>query len=160
MNTISRSGFRQMSGGRITMNIFWRFSHWLGRLVLLAAASLFIAIGVKYVSAPVHMAATDGITLGSGMAITRLRIGFGAFPLGFAIILLFCLVSKARLLAGLGIVATLDVVILAVRLLSIPVDHSLQENLPLLRAEIILLLLCLTGIVLEFGRRRNHPDSL
>ena len=82
------------------MNKFWQFSHWLGRLVLLAAASLFIMIGSKYLSNPIHMAANDGISLGSGMAITRLRIGFGAFPLGFAIIILFCLVSKARLLPG------------------------------------------------------------
>jgi len=59
--------------------------------------------------------------------------------------------------AGLGIVATLDFVILIVRLLSIPVDHSLQENLPLVRAEVVLLLLCLTGITVEFGRRRNQP---
>ena len=138
------------------MNTFWRISHWPARLILLAASALFIMISLKYLSNPVHVAAADGISLGSGMAITRLRIGFGAFPLGFAIILLFCLVSRARLLAGLGIVATLDFVILIVRLLSIPVDHSLQQNLPLVRAEAVLLLLCLAGITIELGRRRNQ----
>ncbi len=64
---------------------------------------LFTLIGAKYLTDPVRAATSVKISLGSVAAITSMRVGFGAFPLGFAIIVASCLVSKVpptRLLVG------------------------------------------------------------
>ena len=64
---------------------------WIYRVVLAAAAFIFTMIGMRYVADPVHAAAATGVTLGSAFATTTTRIGFGAFPLGFAIFSFVCL---------------------------------------------------------------------
>ena len=63
-------------------------------------------ISVKFIFDPQGAAASSGITLSPGLGYTNTRAGFGGFPLGFAAILVFCLFSKQRLLAGLSYIVT------------------------------------------------------
>jgi len=137
----------------------WRFTPWLTRLILGAATLIFTLIGVKYITDPVRAAASFNISLGSAAAVTSMRVGFGAFPVGFAIIVASCLVSTSRLLLGLYFVVTIIGVATAARVLGIVVDGAAPESVFLLRPEVALLGLSVIGVLLEAGRRRVKAGS-
>lgn len=137
------------------MTLFWRAAPWFPRLLLLLATVLFFLIGSKYLGDPVDKAAADSIILGSVMAISRVRVGFGGFPLALSLILLGCLVSKRRLLTGLAVLATTVAVVTAARLLGIAIDGPAEEAVRLLRVEIVLLALSVAAIFLERARLRR-----
>jgi len=137
------------------MTLFWRLAPWTGRLLLALAAALFFLIGFKYLGDPVDKAASDSIILGSVMAISRVRVGFGGFPLALSLILLGCLASPRRLLSGLSVLATTVTVITAARLLGIAVDGAAPEALRLLHVETVLLALSVASIFLERARLRR-----
>lgn len=141
------------------MTIFWRLVRWLPRLLLLVATVLFFVIALKYLDDPIDNAAADAITLGSVMAISRIRVGFGGFPLALSLILLGCLLSPKRVLSGLTVLATTVAVITVVRLIGIAVDGPVEEAVRLLRVETILLVLSVVSIFLERARRRR-PATL
>src|SRR5262245_40581998 len=100
-----------------------RFAGWITRFPLVVATLLFTAIAAKFLFDPVHSAGAQGISFTQGVGITVARIGFGAFPLAFAIITLGCLVSKNRLLTGLYIVFTVVTVALLVRIFGMVADN-------------------------------------
>jgi hypothetical protein len=137
------------------MSLFWRVAPWLPRILLLLATALFFLIGFRYLGDPVNKAAADSIVLGSVMAISRVRVGFGGFPLALSFILLGCLLSRKRLLTGLTVLATTVGVVTAARLVGIAVDGPAEEALKLLRVEIILLTLSVAAIFLERARLRR-----
>jgi hypothetical protein len=132
---------------------FWKLSPWLSRMVILAVAGLFAMIGFKFVSDPQHAAAGAGIMLDSAIGITNTRAGFGGFPLGFALLLVFCLFSSRRLLAALAAIATLAAVILAVRLYGAVQDGTLGESGRLLIPEVAILVVSLSTAFVERRRR-------
>ena len=139
------------------MDNAWRFVPWLSRFVLFAAAVIFSLIAVKYLADPVGTAAAFKISLGSTAAVTNMRVGFGAFPLGFALVTLGCLVSARRHLTGLWFVMTIVGAVTAARLLGIVVDGPAHESLKVLRPEVVLLTLSSVGLVLESYRRKQRP---
>jgi len=128
-------------------------------VLLLLATGLFMMIGFSYLGAPVEKAAADEIVLGSVMAISRVRVGFGAFPLALAIVLLGCLISPKRLLTGLIVLATTVAVVTAARLVGIAADGPAEEALRLLRVEVILLALSVGGIFIERARLRRFQEA-
>ena len=128
---------------------------WVLRLVILGVTVLFTLISWRYLTDPVAKAATDGITLGSAMAVSRMRVGFGAFPLAFAILLLTCLFSERRILAGLVGLSVVLGVVTVVRLSGIVLDGAAPEAVKLLRVELVVWSASLAGIALEFLRRRR-----
>jgi hypothetical protein len=134
------------------MIFFWRVAPWLTRLLLLAAATLFFLIGLKYLRAPVENAGADAIILGSVMAISRVRVAFGAFPLSLSLILLGSLLSRKRVLGGLTVLATTIAVVTAARLLGIVLDGPAEEAIRLLRVEAVLLALSVAAIFIERAR--------
>ena len=134
------------------MTFFWRLAPWLTRLLLLAAATLFFLIGLKYLRAPVENAGADAIILGSVMAISRVRVAFGAFPLSLSLILLGSLGPRKRVLGGLAVLATTIAVVTAVRLAGIVLDGPAEEAIKLLRVEAVLLALSVAAIFLERAR--------
>jgi len=143
------------------MTLFWRAAPWLPRLLLLLATVLFSLIGFRYLGDPVNKAASDSIVLGSVMAISRVRVGFGGFPLALSFILLGCLLSPKRLLTGLVVLATTVAAITAARLVGIVIDGPAEEAVKLLRVEIVLLALSVAFIFLERARlRRASGQSL
>src|SRR2546427_5358176 len=136
-----------------------RFVPWLSRFVLFAATVIFSLIAVKYLADPVGTAAAFKISLGSAAAVTNMRVGFGAFPLGFAFITLGCLVSARRHLTGLWFVMTVISTATAARVLGILVDGPAHESLRVLRPEVVPLTLSSVGFVLESLRRRHGLSS-
>jgi hypothetical protein len=91
-------------------------------------------------------------TLSSGLAATTTRIGFGAFPLAFAIFSFACLMSTRRLLVGVSLVATVVTTAIVVRLISIAADGMAAESVRLFVPETIILLLSVSGLLLENAR--------
>jgi hypothetical protein len=128
---------------------------WFDRFVLLAATLIFALIGSRYIADPVGAAATTDISLGSALAISTMRVGFGAFPLGCALVALTCLLSPRRLRTGLSFVAVIFGVALAVRIFAIVGDGTLRESLTLLSAEALLLTLSIVGLVVDIGQQRQ-----
>jgi hypothetical protein len=129
---------------------------WLTRLILLPPTAIFVLIAARYLANPIGSAAAQGIVLPPGMGVTIARVGLGGFPLGCAIFLVTCLLSKQRLLTGLTFVAILAGVVLAVRVFGMIADSTVQANLRLVRAEIGLLVITGIGLFLELRRRRHN----
>lgn len=141
------------------MKKFWRHSHWISRLILILPTLIFCLISLKNISNPVHAAVDSGVSLGAGVGITNWRVGFGAFPLAFAIIILFCIAAKRRLFMGLGLVAMIMAVALAVRVFGMLADNTTSESFKLVVAELVFLTLSLIGLTIEYGRRRHEPTN-
>jgi len=137
------------------MSTLWKMSPWIGRLIVLAVAGLFMMISLKFVLDPQHAAASAGITIAPGIGTTNTRAGFGGFPLGFAAILLFCLFSPRRLLAALSSIAAVAAVILAVRLFGAARDATFAGSAHLLIPEAAILVVSLLAAAIEAGRRRH-----
>jgi hypothetical protein len=138
---------------------FWKVSPWLSRLVILAVAGLFAIISFKFVSDPQHAAAGAGITLDSAIGTTNTRAGFGGFPLGFAVLLVFSLFSSRRLLPALASIATLAAVILTVRLYGAAQDGTFGESAHLLIPEAAILAVSLAAALMETRRRALHAQA-
>ena len=134
---------------------FWKISPWISRLIILAVAGLFTAISLKFILDPQGSAAASGITIEPGLAYTSTRTGFGGFPLGFALILLFCLFSSRRLLAALSFIATVTAVILLVRVYAAATDNTFAGSAYLLAPETAITLISLLAVWLEWSRRRH-----
>jgi DoxX-like family len=146
-------------GKKEQMRSFQRFAPWINRLVLAAATLIFTTIGLRYISDPVGAAAATGATLNSALAITTTRIGFGAFPLGFAIFSFTCLISARRLVTGVSMVATIVSTAIFVRLFSIRIDGLVAESSRLFVPETVILLLSLCGLMLEAARNRQSGEE-
>ena len=137
------------------MSKFHKLATWITRLIILLPTLLFSAIGIHYLSHVSVAAGMRGIEFTSGMGMTVGRVAFGAFPLACALFLFGCLFSERRLLTALAFVATLDTVVLLVRVASMFADSSVHENMPLIGAEVLLLVLIIGGFALESVRRRS-----
>jgi len=137
-----------------------RFAIWISRFPLIAATFIFTAISSKFLIDPVHSAAQRGILLSSNEGITVGRVGLGGFPLAFAIIILACLLSKRRILAGLYMLLTVVGIVLIVRVVGMVVDSSVKESVHLLIPEIVLLTLSLIALGVELKRRGRETGDL
>src|SRR5215471_18936249 len=138
---------------------FWTISPWLSRIVILVVAALFSLISFKFILDPHAAAAASGITIEPGVGYTNTRAGFGGFPLGFALILLFCLFSSRWLLAALASIATVATVILAVRILGAAEDHTFTESLHLLAPEAAIAVVALLAAAMERARRARDARA-
>ena len=132
-----------------------RFAPWINRLVLAAVTFIFTMIGLRYIADPVNAAAATGATLNSGLAATTTRVGFGAFPLAFAIFSFACLLSTRRLRVGVSLVLTVIATAIVVRLISIAADGMVPQSARLFVPETIILVLSLAGLVLETARPKE-----
>jgi hypothetical protein len=134
-----------------------RFAPWISRFVLLGATLVFTRIGLRYIADPVHAAAETGVSLSSALAATTTRVSSGAFPLGFAIFTLFCLLSTRRLHTGVSLVAIVVTTAIVVRIFGMIADGPAPESTRLFIPEAVMLTLAVAGIILERARRRNQP---
>ena len=139
------------------MNKLTRFAPWVSRIVLLGATFVFSMIGLRYITDPVHAAAATGVSLGSSLAATTTRVGSGAFPLGFAIFTLTCLISPRRLFTGVSLVAIVITTAMAVRIFGTIADGPAPESTRLFIPEAVMLTLSVAGMALEIVRRRKPP---
>lgn len=152
---VAESGVETDLDRRGKMGRFWRFAPWLTRLILVPPTVIFALIASRYIAHPVETGATIGLAFNSALEVTIIRVGFGAFPLGCSIFTLSCLISKRRLRTGLGFVETIIGVALAVRIFGMLADGTVRQNIGLVRAEVVLLVLVTIGALIEFGRRRR-----
>jgi hypothetical protein len=120
----------------------------------LAATLLFSAIAFRNLVDPVSAGAEHAITLGSAAGVTVARVGFGGFPLSFAIILATCLVAERRLLAGVGFLAIVAIVVTAARLVGLVLDGPAPFTLHVLKPEVGLIVASTVAYMLERRRRR------
>ena len=129
---------------------------WFNRLVLIVASFIMTTIAMRQLRDPIGATAAVGIVLGSPTAVTVARVGFGGFPLGFAIALCGCLTSTKRLLTGVSLVAAVVGAATLARIQGLVLDGVTSYNTALLRPEFALLSLSAIGIALE--RRRVSSD--
>lgn len=136
------------------MDRLLRHTIWFSRLVLAAATLLFAMIALRSLLDPVGSSAAHQITFGSGEGVTVARVGFGGFPLAFALMLLFCLLSARRLFAGLSMLVLVAVVVTAARVLGIAIDGPAPFTMHVLKPEIGFIVASATALLFE--RRRRH----
>jgi hypothetical protein len=141
------------------MDMFWKITPWFSRVVLFLAGIIFTLIAVKFIGDPVGAATPSGILLTTPLAHTDMRVGFGAFPLGFAAIAFWCASSTRRLTMGLGLILTVIGLSLAVRIFGVMTDHTLTQSMPLLFAEGALFTLSMVAIIIESQRRRRGESG-
>jgi hypothetical protein len=127
---------------------------WLSRLVLLAAVTLFTAIALRGIFDPIGSSAVHAISLGSPAGITVARVGFGGFPLAFALILAACLSAERRLASGLAVLMLVASVLTAARLLGLVLDGPAPFTVHVLKPELALVLASATAFALERRRLR------
>src|SRR5205814_9945988 len=127
------------------------------RVPLRMLTVFFTPMRLRYLAMPVQAAAAVGISFTSPVGITVARVGFAGFPVAFAILAFTSVTSKRRLIAGLYMVLTLSIVVIAVRIFGIVLDHS-TESARLLIPDAVLLVLSLVGIQLERRRRQQETS--
>ena len=135
------------------MNKFWRVTPWVARLMLIAPTAIFALIASRYLIDPVGAGATIGLAFNKPLALTIVRVGFGAFPLAASIFTFWCLISARRVLTGLGFVSIMMCVALIVRFIGMFHDGTVHESMGLIRAESIMLVVFVAGIFIERRRR-------
>ena len=135
-----------------------RLAPWISRIVLFGATLVFAMIGMRYITDPVGASAATGVSLGSSLATTTIRVGSGAFPLGFAIFTSACLLSARRLLAGVSLVAVVVTTAIVVRILGMIADGPTAESSRLFIPESVMLALSLSGLLLERLRRQRAGE--
>jgi Domain of unknown function (DUF4345) len=133
----------------------------LAALVLLGLTTvIFIGISSRFLINPVAAAAAQGISLRSAFGITTVRVGFGVFPLGAAIVAAAGLFSPSRRRDALRFISAVFSVALAVRVASVIVDHSASStNLRLIAIEAVVLLACLAVLLFDATAFRKGRDD-
>ena len=126
-----------------------RFAPWIQRIVLAAATFVFGAIGIRHIANPVQAATAAGATLNTAFAVTTTRVGFGAFPLGVAIFTVTSLFSTRRLVPAVQLVATMVTSAIVVRVIGAIADGAVPASSKLFIPEGVILLLSLTGLLLQ-----------
>ena len=142
------------------MEKLWRVAPWLTRMMLMPPTIIFTLIATRYLFHPIQTGAEIGLAFNAPLAVTIIRVGFGAFPLGCALFTLSCLLSKGRVLTGLAFVSTMIGAALVVRVFGMLADGTVAQSMKLVRAEIGLLVVMAAGIFLELGRRRAATINL
>jgi len=131
---------------------------WFNRLVLAAATFVMAMIAARNLSDPVGATMPLDIALRSPAAVTIVRVGFGGFPLGFALALLGCLAATRRLLTGMFLLLAVAGAATIARVQGLLLDGPTPYNLGLLRPEMAMVAASGLGIALEL-RRRRLPGS-
>jgi hypothetical protein len=142
-----------MSDKENSMNTFWKAAPWISKVIVLLSTTIFIVISVQPIAQPAASAAEQGIAFTSSLGPTDFRVAFAGLPLGCAAFLACCLLSSRRTLTGLIFSALVLGIVLVVRIYGMEVDSSVQQSMPLVKAEIVLVAITLVGIAIEMGRR-------
>lgn len=132
---------------------------WFHRLLLTAAAIIMVMIAFRNLRDPIGATQPLGVVIASPTGMTVVRVGFGGFPLGFAVALVTCLISTERLLGGLYLLASVIGAATLARIQGLVLDGATPYNSGLLRPEVVLCILSLVGIALERRRRRESVGA-
>jgi len=138
------------------MTGFSRGVVWFNRLLFAAATLVMALIALRNLRDPIGATLPLDIALRSPSAVTIVRVGFGGFPLGFAVALCGCLISAKRLLTGVALLAAVIGAATLARVQGLLLDGMTPYNLGLLRPEVAMLRLSAVGIALERRRRSGE----
>ena len=131
----------------------WKVSPWINKVIVLISTAIFVMIAVEPLAHPAANAAAQGIAFTSSLGPTVFRVSFAGFPLGCAAFLAYCLLSSLRTLTGLIFSALVLGILLLVRIYGMEIDSTVQQSMPLVKPEIVLVAITLAGIAIEIGRR-------
>jgi fucose permease len=140
------------------MNRYSRTVIWFDRFVVAAAAFVMTMIALRNLRDPIGATVPLDIALNSPSAVTIVRVGFGGFPLGFAVALFACLIATRRLLAGMLLVLAVVGAATIARVQGLLLDGATPYNLQLLRPELVMVALSVAGVALELGRRYRERN--
>ena len=124
---------------------------WFNRSVLVAATFVMTMIALRNLRDPIGATVPLDIALQSPTAVTVVRVGFGGFPLGFAVALLGCLISTRRLLTGMSFVLAVTGAATVARVQGLLLDGTTPYTLGVLRPEIAMVTL---------GARRREQSEV
>jgi hypothetical protein len=133
---------------------------WINRIVLLFVSVLFFSIGIRNILSPLKSAIKSDIVLNSATALSVARVSMGAFPLGFAIIILTSLFLKRGMFGGVLSVFIIVVITTIVRITSLQIDGHSDFGEKVLIPEIILTILSGIGLYLELYRRKMERSEM
>ena len=136
------------------MNALIHRSPILNRIVLGLAALLFTMIGLRNVVDPLGEAAPHHISLASPEAVTIMRVTGGLF-LALAMVFVASLLSRRRLLFGIGVLVTVAAVLMSVRIIGLVVDGPAPFTLHVLKPEIAITVISSLAFFLEWRRVRG-----
>ncbi len=151
---------RNNPAGIPLQNRFARFAPWIARVVLAMGSVIFTAIGMRYILDPAGASVKTGVALNTALGHSVTRVGFGAFPLVFAIFSFTCLISRQRLFEGVRLIATLAATVIVVLVYGTIVDGFEMESVILFVPELILLALAVTAALLDPARSSRGTDPL
>jgi hypothetical protein len=140
------------------MKAVWKAAPWISTIIILLSTVIFVMISIQPLAHPAADAASQGIAFTASAGATFYRVYVAGFPLGCAAVLIYCLVSRRRAVTGLIFSALVLGILLAVRIYGMEVDSTVQQSLPLVKPEIVLVLLTLFGIAAE-TRHQSHFDG-
>ena len=135
------------------MKALWKAAPWISKVIVLMSAAVFLMIAVEPLTHPAANAAAQGMAFTSSLGPTVFRVSFAGFPLGCAAFLAYCLLSSRRTLTGLIFSALILWILLLVRIYGMEIDSTVQQSMPLVKPEIILVAITLAGIAIEMGLR-------
>jgi hypothetical protein len=135
------------------MQTFWKVSPWIGKVLILSSVAIFVMISLQPFAHPVANAAEQGMAFTTSVGPTLFRVSFAGFPLACAAFLLYCLFTSRRTLTGLIFSALVLGILLAVRIYGMEVDSTVQQSMPLVIPEIVLVAVMLLGIAIEAGHQ-------
>jgi hypothetical protein len=137
-----------------------RFVPWIYRLVLAAATLIFTVIGLRYIVDPAQASAAVGMSLNSALASTTARVGFGAFPLAFAVFAFLSLLSRQRMRAGVTLVVIVIAAAIVARAIGMGADGAAPESMRLFIPEFVILALSLSGLLLDARRAKQSVGGV
>ncbi len=135
------------------MKTLWKAAPWISKVIVLMSAAIFVMIAVEPLAHPLANAAAQSIAFTSSLGLTVFRVSFAGFPLGCAAFLAYCLLSNRRTLTGLIFAALILGTLLLVRIYGMEIDSTVQQSMPLVKPEIVLVAITLAGIAIEMGLR-------
>ena len=139
------------------MSAFWRMAPWVTRVPLVLAVAFFLFLSGQWLADPTRVAVIteSGIVLPSHAAVTNVR-GTGALFVPLAGIMVACLLSERRILLGLRLLTTIVAGAGAVRWGIVAFDGMTPLLARILRAEFVILMISVAGLVLETMRRARQ----
>jgi hypothetical protein len=137
-------------------NLLRRRADLIAALVLVYAALGFGYPGIMYLLFPVKMGASWDFAPTSAFAVSNIRLGFGAFHLGVAVMALLALAAK-QFRFGLLTVAVFAVLAVATRAFGLAVDGIHPRSLLVLSGEAVSTTIFLIGLFIHtrFGETRG-----
>ena len=121
---------------------------YLPRIILVLAVMSFGNIGLIYLIEPALIGHL-GVELTEPAGLTSVRVGIGAFHLSVALVALYCVASRERVLGGLAIAATITGAVVATRLGGLVATGFNEQVVGLMTPEALSLLIYAGGALLE-----------